>query len=91
MSRKFLLPLMLAAVFGAAQAETLLIDSIDAEQASNSERPKGGLTKAQVEQRYGEPTKMVAAVGDPPISRWEYPTFTVYFEYDRVIHAVPKH
>jgi len=31
-----------------------------------------------------------AAVGDPPISRWEYADFTVYFEYDRVVHAVLK-
>jgi hypothetical protein len=27
-------------------------------------------------------------VGKPPISRWEYPGFIVYFESDHVIHSV---
>lgn len=91
MLRKSLLGLMLVAAFGIAQAETLLIDSVEAEQATRSERPTRGQTKTQVEARFGEPTQMIAAVGDPPISRWIYPGFTVYFEYDRVIHAVPRH
>ena len=33
---------------------------------------------------------MRAAVGEPPITRWEYRNMIVYFEYDRVIHAVMK-
>ena len=28
------------------------------------------------------------AVGNPPISRWEYPGFVVYFEHEHVIHSV---
>ena len=47
-------------------------------------------TQAQVESKYGSPVSKKAAVGDPPISRWEYQGFTVYFENDRVIHAVLK-
>jgi len=27
-------------------------------------------------------------VGKPPITRWDYPSFSVFFEHDRVIHAV---
>ncbi len=27
-------------------------------------------------------------MGDPPITRWVYPDFTVYFEYQYVINAV---
>jgi hypothetical protein len=30
----------------------------------------------------------VAAVGQPPIARWVYPSFVVYFERNLVIHAV---
>jgi hypothetical protein len=30
-------------------------------------------------------------VGDPPITRWVYDRFTVYFENDRVIHSVVHH
>ena len=47
-----------------------------------------GLSMAQVEQRFGEPARRVDAVGSPPISRWIYPEFVVYFEGQFVIHAV---
>jgi hypothetical protein len=41
-----------------------------------------------VEARYGAPTARYPAVGTPPITRWEYPSMIVYFENNRVIHAV---
>ncbi len=50
--------------------------------------PSRGMTMAQVEQRYGAPTNRIAAIGQPPIARWVYPSFVVYFEYNLVIHAV---
>jgi hypothetical protein len=50
--------------------------------------PGRGMTKDQVENRFGTPPEKVQAVGEPPISRWVYSGFTVYFEYDHVIHAV---
>ena len=31
---------------------------------------------------------LYATVGQPPITRWDYPHFSVFFEKDRVIHAV---
>lgn len=52
------------------------------------ETPTRGMSKAQVEQRFGAPTERVAAVGRPPISSWVYPNYIVYFEYDLVLHAV---
>jgi hypothetical protein len=55
------------------------------------ERPSAGMTKAQVQQRFGEPAGFKDAVGMPPISSWSYNNFTVYFEYDRVIHSVLAH
>ena len=57
---------------------------------SDGSRPMRGTTQAQVEAKWGQPVSRKAAVGDPPISSWEYSNFTVYFEYDRVIHAVLK-
>lgn len=57
---------------------------------SDGSRPMRGTTQAQVEAKWGTPETKRAAVGDPPISSWEYANFTVYFEYDRVIHAVMK-
>jgi cytochrome oxidase Cu insertion factor (SCO1/SenC/PrrC family) len=55
---------------------------------SQANVPTRGLTTVQVEQRYGSPTNRIAAIGQPPIARWVYPSFVVYFEYDLVIHAV---
>lgn len=50
--------------------------------------PERGITKTAVRERLGEPQRKVPAVGDPPISRWVYDRFTVYFEHDRVLHSV---
>lgn len=50
--------------------------------------PTRGSTKERVLANLGEPNRRVPAVGDPPISRWVYGPFTVYFEHDRVLHSV---
>jgi len=78
-----------ALLFGAAglsAADTLQMDGTDP-NASASTR---GETTANVEAKFGAPTAKQAAIGEPPISRWEYKEFVVFFEYDRVIHAVVK-
>lgn len=54
------------------------------------ETPPRGATKAQVRSRFGEPLQERPAVGDPPISAWEYDNYRVYFEGDLVLHAVLK-
>ncbi len=60
--------------------------------------PTRGMTMKQVRQKFGSPRKMLAptpptALGPlkPPIVRWIYPDFIVYFERDRVIHTVLTH
>src|ERR1700677_3035593 len=50
--------------------------------------PARGMTMTQVAGKFGDPVTKVPAVGSPPISRWEYSGFVVYFERDHVIHAV---
>lgn len=75
-------------LMASANADTLKTSGIAASE--DGSRPARGTTRTQVEAKYGSPVNKIAAVGDPPISRWEYPEFTVYFEYDRVIHAVVK-
>ncbi len=50
--------------------------------------PARGMSMADVEARYGAPTQRYDAVGQPPITRWVYPSFVVYFEYSHVVHAV---
>ena len=50
--------------------------------------PTRGMTMSQVASKFGAPSNKVPAVGKPPISRWDYPGFVVYFERDYVIHSV---
>ena len=71
-----------------AQADAMNMEGADA--AYSDARPTRGMTQARVESRYGSPLSITAPVGEPPISRWEYQDFVVFFEYDRVIHAVVK-
>ncbi|MBV1874608.1 MAG: hypothetical protein KUG80_07495 [Gammaproteobacteria bacterium] len=53
-------------------------------------KPESGQTKDQVVQKYGMPLSKAAEIGSPPISKWHYPTYTVYFEFNRVIHTVSE-
>ena len=71
-------------------SQVLLIDAVKKEQQANTPRPQRGDTMSTVEKRFGTPQKKHAPVGDPPISRWDYEKFTVYFEFDRVIASVLK-
>lgn len=54
------------------------------------EVPRRGTTKAQVERRFGAPLAQRPAVGNPPISSWDYENYRVYFERDLVLHTVLK-
>ena len=68
-------------------------DNLDMEGTApveSSARPTRGMTQVSVEAKYGSPTTKTSAVGDPPISSWEYEGYIVFFEYDRVIHAVTR-
>ena len=82
--------LLLAAALasGFAAAETIAVDSGIAVKESAVETPARGMTMEQVAGKFGAPATKVPAVGKPPISRWEYPGFVVYFEADHVIHSV---
>ncbi len=79
---------LLVAAWGTAGADTLQMDR--SFSPASDGRPTRGMTQAAVESRYGAPASVKAPVGDPPITRWEYSDFVVYFEYDKVIHAVRR-
>jgi len=72
-------------------AETITVP-VGSQSASKQSvnRPNMGMKGTDVVSRFGEPVAVNSPVGDPPISRWEYADFYVYFEYDRVIHSVLK-
>jgi len=50
--------------------------------------PSRGHTMSRVEADFGEPESRHGPVGDPPITRWQYPEFRVVFEGRYVIHTV---
>ena len=82
--------LLLATVLasGLAAAETIAVDNGIAVKQSDVPTPTRGMTMDQVAGKFGAPATKIPAVGQPPISRWEYPGFVVYFERDHVIHSV---
>lgn len=61
------------------------------ESSAATPHPTRGQSSSLVLSRFGEPVQRFAARGEPPISRWEYPSFVVFFESGYVIHSVFKH
>jgi len=87
-----LFPLALTALLSLApitsvQADTMEMKSIG-DVPSGVQIPQRAVTMDQVKMQFGEPLDAKPAVGEPPITRWDYGNFTVYFEYNRVIESV---
>lgn len=53
--------------------------------------PQLGESKRSVLERFGLADEEHPPVGQPPITRWDYRSFSVYFEYDHVINSVLHH
>lgn len=70
----------------ATAGDILLIEKI--EERQQLDLPSNGVDMSQVENRFGSPVEKRPAVGDPPITRWVYPDFSVFFEHDLVIESV---
>ncbi len=97
-----LLPIAIASVLAAsasnafAQTEVERHDRLLIERAELAEsvpHPTRGMSMNQVESRFGAPSQKHAPVGGdkpqhPPITRWVYPSFSVYFEHSHVINTV---
>ena len=80
---------VLLLAFCVAQADVLLIEEVRA--TGHMDLPQNGYSKTEIESRYGMPERKHSKVGDPPIARWDYERFSVYFEYELVITSVLKH
>ena len=76
------------AVSGSALAETLVVNDQLTLRDSGVDKPKRGSTMTEVEKHFGAPVEKHPTIGQPPITRWDYSGFSVFFEHDRVIHAV---
>lgn len=74
------------------QGDVLIVEEVrqppEYEPAPARAVPTRGMDMANVRNVYGAPRKEHPAVGEPPITRWDYEDFSVFFEYDKVIHSV---
>lgn len=87
---KLLLALSLGLAMGAG-AQNMDMSATDRSGTFNEAgKPTRGMSQDAVQASFGAPQTTRAPVGDPPITRWEYANFVVFFEYDKVIHAVSK-
>lgn len=50
--------------------------------------PEAGMSMKAVEAQFGQPLRKDAAVGNPPITRWEYSDSVVVFERSTVVHSM---
>jgi hypothetical protein len=71
-----------------AHSETQVVGDQVQLRESTVETPRRGSLMSAVEARFGAPRSRHDAVGNPPITRWDYDGFSVYFEHQHVIHAV---
>src|SRR5579864_2481114 len=82
------------AVAGSALAETVVVNDQVQVRDSQVDRPKRGITMAEVEKHFGAPVTRHAAVGggnphQPPITRWDYNGFSVFSEKINIINRAP--
>ena len=77
-----------AACTGAVADELTTPPVPSASQQTNV--PARGTSMEKVEAQFGAPSERLPAVGEPPITRWKYPGFEVYFEHHLVIHTVVR-
>ena len=81
--------LLLLGLSANLSAETVNLPTAETEPTAYSiQLPGRGMSMEMVQNRFGEPLEKDPAVGDPPISKWTFANFTVYFESEYVIHAV---
>lgn len=86
-AQRFFSALILIGSFSLATA--VHADTLTMPESSQSEHlPVRGATMDKVMEEFGTPNRKIGPVGEPPITRWIYNDFTVYFENNRVIHPV---
>ena len=89
LAKSVLLALLLASHGATAETLKIPLGQQGSQQAQNL--PRHGQSQASVLRNHGEPLKRHASVGQPPITRWDYPAFSVYFEYSHVVDSVYRH
>lgn len=62
--------------------------SVLGSSVNTDDLPRRGINMEAVIKQYGEPNHRDPAIGDPPITRWDYDDFSVFFEHRLVLHSV---
>jgi outer membrane protein assembly factor BamE (lipoprotein component of BamABCDE complex) len=94
MFQKILVASLVALLCAATQFNSVAAEEIripvgeQAKEQPNVDMPTKGMSKERVKSLFGEALEEVPAKGQPPISRWRYQEFTVYFDSNTVIHCV---
>jgi uncharacterized protein YcfL len=65
--------LLLITIAKSSHADILIIDRINQQQVFDT--PARGITMNQVLSQFGEPKLKKAAIGEPPITEWQYENF----------------
>lgn len=73
------------------KAQTLEIPLGEQGDPQLTQLPQTGESRRSVLERFGLADQEHAPVGQPPITRWDYREFSVYFEYDHVVNSVRHH
>ncbi len=68
--------------------EPIMIPLIEKNMNSSVIMPLRGDSQRRVKKEFGAPFHMHEPKGTPPISRWDFEEFSVYFESNIVIHTV---
>lgn len=82
-----LIGLLATPALAASERDPSQLD-VDRIVRSHPDMPRRGASMDTVRASLGEPRRIVGPVGEPPITRWVYDDFTVYFEHQRVLHSV---
>ena len=90
-----IIALGLALATGPAKADVLATpdENPAASTVTRASLPAKGITMSAVEKKFGAPREKHAPRGGdtpkhPPITRWDYEGFAVFFEHDKVVDAV---
>ena len=80
---------------GPASADTLLMDNV--QSSMQAAMPQRGMSMDAVRAEFGNPVTEHAPVPTnegplhPPITRWDYDGYSVFFENSTVLHSVATH
>ena len=94
MNKNFFAFILLASVLpAAAWADVVQMPACSSSTAAATALPHKCQSMSQVVKQFGEPQTKHAPVGgssekQPPITRWDYSGFSVFFEHSHVINAV---